>query len=149
MAHFPYAYKQVYIVKNPDLKEEESTSELDPLEVGFHPKFEKGKTHLLRIDIKGSPALRTMQRNLYRVFDAGPDCVDTCHDPCDAPLLSDPLDVMIRWSEQINNDPIFSRFVQARAYMDIGMGLVQYYTSDNYTPTNNPTNIDGMVAGWN
>jgi len=72
-----------------------------------------GNTYQLRLDIKGSPALRTLKRNAYHTLDAFAGC---CADGCDAPCNGDPVDenvILLQWAAQINEDPIISLFVRA------------------------------------
>lgn len=77
--------------------------------------FRCGHTYFLRMDVKGSPALKFLKHNLYRTFDAFTGC---CGNDCSAPCTNDPVDPAIvfkAWADQINGDPIFSNFVKADA----------------------------------
>jgi hypothetical protein len=76
---------------------------------GATPAFVCGKNYTLRIDVKGSPALRLLGRNMYHNFDYFTGC---CADE-DAPTNVDPTVVLLGFAAQINNDPIFSQFVTA------------------------------------
>lgn len=72
-----------------------------------------GNTYQLRVDIKGSPALRTLKRYAYHTLDAYSGC---CADGCDAPCNGDPVDenvILLQWADQLNEDPIMSQFVRA------------------------------------
>lgn len=72
-----------------------------------------GNTYLLRLDIKGSPVLRTLTRFGYQTLDAFSGC---CADGCDAPCNGDPVDenvVLLQWAQQINEHPLISPFVRA------------------------------------
>ncbi len=75
--------------------------------------FQCGKTYYLRVDLKGSPALRFLSHNLYRTFDAFTGC---CASNCNTGCTGDPVDatvVNLLWADQINNDPIFKNFISA------------------------------------
>lgn len=66
-------------------------------------------TYRLRIDIKGSPVLRTLTRNMYFTVDAYTGC---CDDP-DNPSAVDPNVVLLQWADRINEYPLTSPFVNA------------------------------------
>ena len=66
-------------------------------------------TYRLRVDIKGSPVLRTLTRNMYFTVDAYTGC---CTDP-DNPLAVDPNVVLLQWADKINEYPLTSPFVNA------------------------------------
>ena len=69
-------------------------------------------TYRLRLDVKGSPALRYLSHNLYRVM-------DTYTGPANATnptYFKDPVATLVDWKEQINSSPYFNQLVQARAY---------------------------------
>lgn len=66
-------------------------------------------TYRLRVDIKGSPVLRTLTRNMYFTVDAYTGC---CTDP-DNPLAVDPNVVLLQWADKINEYPLTSPFIRA------------------------------------
>lgn len=69
--------------------------------------FGCGVERYLRIDVKGSPALRFLGRNSYFVADWTEKC-------CVAgQTFVDPFVVLSKWAEQINGEPLVSPFVQA------------------------------------
>lgn len=69
--------------------------------------FACGAERYLRIDVKGSPALRFLGRNSYFVADWTEKC-------CAAgQTFVDPFVVLSKWAEQINGEPLVSPFVQA------------------------------------
>ena len=72
-------------------------------------EFLCGETYNLRIDIKGSPALRFLDHNAYYTADAYTGC---CPDGAIAPVAVDSTEVMIKWASGITNSPIVSPFVQ-------------------------------------
>lgn len=83
------------------------------------PGFSKNKTYSLRVDLKGSPVLRTLNRNAYIVADANTGCVDYCADPCADAARVDPVGVFVKWANYINEDPIFKNFVSAVVKKDV------------------------------
>lgn len=79
------------------------------------PNFLCGETYYLRIDIKGSPALRFLNHNAYQVLSYYTGCCSTT-----TPNEVDPAFVMIGWAKQItgtaaagykDSNPILSPFV--------------------------------------
>ena len=73
--------------------------------------FGCGVERYLRIDVKGSPALRFLGRNSYFVADWTEKC-------CEVGQTSvDPFVVLSKWAEQINGEPLVSPFVQASVEM--------------------------------
>jgi hypothetical protein len=79
------------------------------------PNFLCGETYYLRIDIKGSPALRFLNHNAYQVLTYYTGCCDST-----TPNEVDPTLVMIGWSKQLagtqtspynDANPILSPFV--------------------------------------
>lgn len=69
-------------------------------------------TYRLRIDVKGSPALRFLSHNMYRTLDSYTGCCSTV----DPTLVKDPVPTLLNWADQINLSPIFNTMVQARVY---------------------------------
>lgn len=70
------------------------------------------KTYRLRLDIKGSPALRFLSHNLYRTLDAYTGCCAV-----DGQVnLVDPASVLLSWKDQINDWPLMKDFVQAKVF---------------------------------
>lgn len=68
-----------------------------------------GETYSLRIDVKGSPALRYLNHNAYLTVDAYTGC---CPDGAIAPVPVDSTEVFIKWAEAIVSSPIISPFMQ-------------------------------------
>jgi hypothetical protein len=80
------------------------------------PVFKCGQTYHLRIDVKGSPALRLLDHHVYHTFDVRTKCcVNT-----DTPESVDPVSVFLSFAEQINRDPIVSQFINATVIDDGG-----------------------------
>jgi hypothetical protein len=71
------------------------------------PEFLCGETYRLRLDIKGSPALRFLNHQVYNTLDAYTGC---CTDP-GSPTSVDPVSVMVQWAIQIINHPFLSQFI--------------------------------------
>lgn len=71
-------------------------------------EFLCGETYNLRLDIKGSPALRFLNHNAYLTVSAYTGC---CPDGSIAPTPVDSTLVMIDWASQIVNSPLISPFV--------------------------------------
>jgi hypothetical protein len=74
--------------------------------------LECGKTYNLRLDLKGSPALRLLSHNIYRTLAAFTGCcTDDCTATCTGALV-DPTIAVIKWAEYIVNDPILSQYLK-------------------------------------
>jgi len=84
------------------------TNTLDPEVPACCKEFLCGETYSLRIDIKGSPALRFLNHNAYLTVDHYTGC---CPDGALAPVPVDSTLVMIGWANQIVNSPLISPFV--------------------------------------
>lgn len=69
------------------------------------PEFLCNETYHLRIDVKGSPALRFLGHNLYHMVPAYTGCCDTA-----APTVVDPITVMQTWAQYLTDYPTFSGF---------------------------------------
>lgn len=67
-------------------------------------------TYRLRLDIKGSPALRFLTHNAYLTVDAITPCCDSSSNNVD------PLIVLLSWKDQIANSPIISQFVSPKVF---------------------------------
>ena len=67
------------------------------------PTFLCGENYHLRIDIKGSPALRMLNHQAYGEVTAYTGC---CADATVAPVAVNPAIVMLGWQEQILDNPI-------------------------------------------
>jgi len=67
-------------------------------------------TYRLRVDVKGSPALRFLTHNAYMTVDAYTGC-------CATPGAAvDPLIVLLQWKEQLAASPILKQFVSPKVY---------------------------------
>jgi hypothetical protein len=72
-------------------------------------EFLCGETYSLRLDIKGSPALRYLNHNAYLTVDAYTGC---CPEGSIAPVAVNSTEVMIKWADAIINSPIVNPFVR-------------------------------------
>jgi hypothetical protein len=98
------------------------------------PTFQCGKTYRLRIDIKGSPALRFLNHQLYNTVDAYTGC---CDDPT-SPTPVDPITVFVEWAKQILDDPFLSQFVSP---------AVRYTTNGStWTTLDSLSELEGYTA---
>lgn len=71
-----------------------------------------GETYYLRLDVKGSPAMRLLNHNSYLTLEAYTGCCpDSPDDPAIAPVSTDPVLVYIQWANQILRSPLMNGFV--------------------------------------
>jgi hypothetical protein len=75
---------------------------------GCCKEFLCGETYNLRLDLKGSPALRFLNHNAYLTVSAYTGC---CPEGSIAPTVVNSTNVMIKWAEQIVNSPLISPFI--------------------------------------
>jgi hypothetical protein len=89
-------------------------------------------TYKLRIDVKGSPALRFLTRNAYTTLSAFIGC-------CGAATY-DPSAVHELWATELNEEPLLSQFVKAKVrYVVTKVGSV----SDGFVK---PAGYDALLA---
>lgn len=104
-------------------------------------EFLCGETYHLRLDVKGSPALRLLDHNSYLTVDGYTGC---CDPEAIAPTPVDPRKVMLSWAEQIVNSPLINPFIFP----------VVTYSNDNgatwtlYYPNNFDTLTLPVVVGF-
>lgn len=97
-----------------------------------------GTSYYLRIDVKGSPALRFLSHNLYRTFASSNVCCPA--DPT-ASTAIDPMQVQTSWAWQIARDPIMSQFILPILSWDYdGNGTTTFNVAAWYAA--NPTLMD-------
>jgi len=75
------------------------------------------QSYSLRLDIKGSPALRYLDHNAYRESATWTGC---CPSGALAPVAVDPTTVYIAWAKQFLNSPIVAPFIQIQVYNQAG-----------------------------
>lgn len=95
-------------------------------------------TYRLRVDLKGSPALRFLSHNMYRTLDSYTGCCSTV----DPTLQKDPVPTLLNWADQINLSPIFNTMVQARVYKLAG---TQSATSIGVAATTTSVRLDATA----
>lgn len=106
-------------------------------------------TYRLRVDVKGSPALRFLSHNMYRTLDSYTGCCSTV----DPTLQKDPVVTLLNWADQINLSPIFNTMVQARVYKHVvstaatAIGVAATTTQVTITVTNTSMLVGMKVVG--
>lgn len=66
----------------------------------------------LRLDVKGSPALRFLNHQLYKTLDAYTGCCDVSNSAIDHTVA------LLKWADQINDAPLLKDFVQAKVWLE-------------------------------
>jgi len=100
-----------------------------------------GETYNLRVDIKGSPVLRTLTRNTYYTAAAYTGC---CPDDSIAPIPVNPLIVYVQWAYQLLNSPLINPFIQVEiTYNTLGDGILWLELGDG---TSSQTNLDLLLG---
>jgi hypothetical protein len=116
-------------------------------------EFLCGETYSLRLDVKGSPALRFLNHNAYYIADAYTGC---CPEGSIAPVAVDSTEVFIKWANSITTNPIVSPFVQVVVQAEDGTlwyapGTSAAFLAANGADTWNnyvsPGHVDGACAG--
>ncbi len=109
------------------------------------------ETYYLRLDVKGSPALRFANHNMYQTLQADGGC---CSGP--VPTLVDSTLIYIQWAKAIVENPYFKDFIQPIVFDELGLpwfadaataisyGSVGTQIWDNYVSNGH---IDGASAG--
>jgi hypothetical protein len=96
------------------------TTAIDPVIPGTNccKEFLCGETYSLRLDVKGSPALRFLNHNAYYTATAYTGC---CPPAAIAPVAVDSTEVMILWANDLLNSPIVSPFIQIAIQDETGV----------------------------
>jgi hypothetical protein len=95
-------------------------------------KFYCGETYTLRVDVKGSPALRLLNHNSYIIASAYGGC---CPDGAIAPVEIDSTLIFIQWAEAITRYPVISPFMQIVVVDQSGAPLYAPGTSAAFLAT--------------
>ena len=66
----------------------------------------------LRLDVKGSPALRFLNHQLYKTLDAYTGCCDASNSAIDHTVA------LLKWADQINEALLLKDFVQAKVWVE-------------------------------
>jgi len=104
--------------------------------------IECNKTYRLRLDIKGSPALRFLSHNIYRTLDAFTGCCDASGNPVDQNV------VLLQWADQINSYPLLKDFVQAKVWNQTQASVAIDPTSGSATIVVADADRTKFVAGY-
>ena len=116
-------------------------------------EFLCGETYSLRLDVKGSPALRFLNHNAYSTQDAYTGC---CPTTAIAPVAVDSTEVMILWANGLTTDPIVGPFVQIVVQAEDGSLWYAPGTSAAFLAANgantwnhyvSPGHVNGTCAG--
>jgi hypothetical protein len=78
-----------------------------------------GNNYYLRVDLKGSPALRFLSRNSYYTAMAYTGCCPTLAEG-ETPPAVDPTTVYIAWANALMNSPLIAPFIQIAIYDTTG-----------------------------
>jgi hypothetical protein len=115
---------------------------LDSFETASCTKeFICGETYNLRVDIKGSPVLRTLTRNSYYTADSYTGC---CPEGELAPTAVNPLIVYVQWAYQLLNSPLVNPFIQVEVtYNTLGDGVLWLELGDG---TSSQANLDLLLG---
>lgn len=102
------------------------------------------ETYRLRIDIKGSPALRFLNHQLYRTLDHYSGCANATNPS----YKKDPVSALLAWKDQINSYPIFDQMVKARVYKYVTvLPATSAVTATTAQTTIPMTTTTGIVVG--
>ena len=66
----------------------------------------------LRVDVKGSPALRFLNHQLYKTLDAYTGCCDSSNSAIDHTVA------LLKWADQINEAPLLKDFILAKVWKE-------------------------------
>lgn len=102
-----------------------------------------GETYSLRLDVKGSPALRFLNHNAYNTVDAYTGC---CPAGAIAPVAVDSTTVMILWANGLTTNPIVGPFVQIVVQAEDGSLLYAPGTSATFLAANGAITWDQYVS---
>ena len=102
-----------------------------------------GETYSLRVDVKGSPAMRFLNHNAYATIDAYTGC---CPDNVIAPTIVDSTTVFIAWANGLINNPIVGPFIQIVVQTELGQLLYAPGTSAAFLALNAAQTWDTYVS---
>jgi hypothetical protein len=110
-------------------------------------QFECGKTYRLRLDIKGSPALRFLDHNVYRVVDAFSGCcTDDCSAVCTGAIV-DGASVLLTWKDQLLRTPLTSTFVQPQVFIKNASSIAEeVFSADDVLAGRNISTYTANIA---
>ena len=106
-------------------------------------EFLCGETYSLRVDVKGSPAMRFLNHNAYATVDAYTGC---CPDGAIAPTVVDSTGVFIAWANALITNPIVAPFLQIVVQTELGQLLYAPGTSAAFLALNSAQTWDNYVS---
>ena len=98
-----------------------------------------GTSYYLRIDIKGSPALRFLTHNAYRTYGSTNICCPA--DPT-ASTAVDAMQIQASWAWQIARDPIMNNFILPILTWNGGTGTTTFNVSAWYAAHPTATDVE-------
>ena len=116
-------------------------------------KFYCGETYTLRVDVKGSPALRLLNHNSYIIASAYGGC---CPEGSIAPVEIDSTLIFIQWATAITRYPVISPFMQIAVIDQNGTPwyapgtdatFLANYGVDTWDHYESPGYLEGQCAG--
>lgn len=81
----------------------------------------------LRLDVKGSPALRFLNRQMYKTLDAYTGCCDANNAAIDHTVA------LLKWADQINEAPLLQELVKAQVWVETTASVAIDPTSGSAT----------------
>jgi len=106
-------------------------------------KFYCGETYTLRVDVKGSPAMRLLNHNSYIIASAYGGC---CPDGAIAPVEIDSTLIFKQWAEAITRYPVISPFMQIILVDQAGTPWYAPGTDANFLVANGVDTWDHYVS---
>jgi len=103
-----------------------------------------GENYDLRVDIKGSPALRFLTRNDYFTATAYTGC---CPDDSIAPTPVNPLVVYIQWAYMLLNSPLINPFIEVQVTYSSNNGTDWNEIGDGTSSADNLADLLGYIQG--
>ena len=103
-----------------------------------------GETYNLRVDLKGSPALRFLTRNSYYTAAAYTGC---CAEDTIAPTAVNPLIVYVNWAYQLLNSPLIGPFIQVLVTYSTDGGTTYASLGDGSNSAANVALLQSYVLG--
>jgi len=108
----------------------------------FDKTFYCGENYDLRLDIKGSPALRFLTRNDYFTANAYTGC---CPADSIAPTPVNPLLVYIQWAYMLLNSPLINPFILVNVTYSADLGVTWLEIGDGTSSTTNLALLLGYI----
>lgn len=102
------------------------------------------ETYYLRVDLKGSPALRFLTRNSYYTASAYTGC---CAAGSLAPTAVNPLIVYVNWAYQLLNSPLIGNFIQVQVTYSTDGGTTYAGLGDGTNSAANLALLQSYVLG--